>query len=315
MENTPSPQSIGLAAAAGVAAADNAAAGAATMDEGCPVDRAVDGAATGAVAGNGGGKRRRVRPRVVVIEGVRGVYAPDPAGVWRLANSTELAVLEGLGGPKSGIGLLRGLDAALAAELAGPGDLGGLAGGLDLLMGMYRANSGGAAGRLGADGLLGALTAACSAIDEEVAAQWLCWALAAPNQPNLTGALWVGAGWECWEASTRDWWAGDRWGPDFLDGLGEGFWERVRSHPNPMVRVAAAAADPAAGRTAQRRALRRAASPAQAPEVLDIAISHPRMPGRDRGPAGRAEQRRRRRHPTGSGKTHPSVGAGRPRAS
>ena len=277
MENTQPPTPSGLAAAADVAAADGAAGNAAALTAGCPKDGAAGNAAVG--AGSGGG-RVRVRPQVVVFEGVRGIFAPDAAGVWRLANSTELAVLEGLGGPKSGIGLLRGLDAALEAELAGPGDLGRLAGGLDLLLGMYRANSGGSAGWLAADGLLGALTVACSAVDEDAAAQWLCWALGAPTQPNLTGALWVGAGWECWEASTRNWWAGDRWGPEFLDGLGEGFWERVRSHPNPMVRDAAAAVDPAAGRTAVRRALRRAASPAQAPEVLDVAISHPRIAGR-----------------------------------
>ena len=211
-----------------------------------------------------------------MCRGVRGVFAPDQSGVWRLANSTELRVLEGLGGSRTGVGRLRGLDAALEAGLAGPGDLRCLAEGLDRLGGYYRSNAASEAGTLEAEGLLEGFTVACSAIDESEAVGWLCWVLAARLQPNLTGALGVGAGWECWEALAQNLWAGDRWGPGFADGLGDGFWERVRSHPSPRVREAAAAGDPAA----RRGVLRQLGSPSHPPEVLDIAASHPRIPGR-----------------------------------
>ena len=206
--------------------------------------------------------------------GVRGVFAPDAGGVWRLVNGAELQVLAGLGGSRTGIGRLRGLDAALEAQLAGPGDLPRLAEGLALLGDRYR-SAAIVAGCLEAEGLLAAFTVVCSFADEFEVIVWLCWALAARLQPNLTGALGVGAGWECWEALARSMWAGDRWGSDFPDQLGDRFWKRVRSHSSEMVRDAAAAGDPAA----RRGALRRAGSPERAPEVLDIAASHPRMPG------------------------------------
>ena len=60
-----------------------------------------------------------------------------------------------------------------------------------------------------------------------------------------------------------------------LDGLGDGFWERVRSHPWKMVREAAAA-DPTAG----RRALARLFRPELSPEAVDLLASHPNTPGR-----------------------------------
>ncbi|MDE0614630.1 MAG: hypothetical protein OXI32_09470 [bacterium] len=268
MENNPSPTSAGPAASAGTAPAPDPANGAAPPAAARFVEEAVGNTAAG------GRGRVRVRRRVVVCLGVRGVFAPDAGGVWRLANGAELRVLEGLGGSKTGIGRLRGLDAALEAQLAGPGDLRLLAQCFALLVDRYR-SAAMVAASLEADGLLAAFTVVCSVVDEYDAAVWLGWALAARMQPNLTGALGVGAGWECWEALTRSQWAGDRWGQDFCDGLGDGFWERVRSHPNEMVREAAAAGDP----QARRGVLRRAASPELAPEVLDIAASHPRISG------------------------------------
>ena len=270
MENHLSSTTTGLAAVAGIAPAADPGNGAAPNAAGGSVEGAVDNTAAG------GRGKSRVRRQVVVCLGVRGVFAPDAGGVWRLANGAELRVLEGLGGSKTGIGRLRGLDAALAAELAGPGDLRLLASALELLGHHYRYNAAVTASSLEADGLLAAFTVVCSEIDDFEAVGWLCWALAAPTQPNLTGTLEVGAGWACWEALTQKLWAGDRWGPDFLDQMGDRFWERVRSHPSEMARNAAAAADPGA----RRGALRRAASPEQAPEVLDIAASHPRTPGR-----------------------------------
>lgn len=229
-------------------------------------------AGVGAAVSGGGsaGRGGRVRRRVVVCGGVRGVFAADRSGVWRLANGGELAVLEGLGGSRDGVGRLRGLDAALAAGVAGPGDLADLA---RCLRSLSEAREPFAA--YAPDELVPAVTVACSVWGSFEASQWLCWALASRLQGNLSDALWVGAGWQCWEARNAAYWEGDRWAPGSVDGLGGEFWERVRNRDNLMVREAAAASDPAAA----RRALRWMAAGSRPAEVLDIVASHPRASG------------------------------------
>ena len=74
---------------------------------------------------------------------------------------------------------------AAAVPAAGPGDLRRLAEALDLLGGHYRANTASTACTLESEGLLGAFTVVCSAVDEFEAVRWLCWVLAAPVQTNL----------------------------------------------------------------------------------------------------------------------------------
>ena len=178
--------------------------GAAANDGTFPAADAAALASVAAEAAPAAGGKSRVRRRVLVRWGARGVFAPDGSGVWRLANGGELAVLEGLGGSKDGVALLRALDEALAAGLAGPGDLRLLVRCFDLLDNYSVRYWASAADDLVADDLVPAMTAVCAAWDSHAAAEWLCWALAAPLQDNLARSWWVGAGWECWEAHSRN---------------------------------------------------------------------------------------------------------------
>ena len=222
-------------------------------------------AVRGAAGRFGAGGRRRV-----VCGGVRGVFAPSDDGVWGLANEVELSVLEGLGGPTDGIGRLRGMGEALAARVAGPGDL--------VLLGRCLRSVAGSCQVFEAEvpaEMAAAVTAVCAVWDHPNAVEWLCWALAARLEDNLSGAWGVGAGWQGWEAHMADRRLRAAYeGGGTVEGLGDRFWLRVGSHPDPQVRACAQAADPAAGRAV----LARLAEGSQPAEVLDIVASHPRTP-------------------------------------
>ena len=167
---------------------------------------------TPAPAGAPGGAGRRV----VVCEGVRGVFARGADGRWGLANGAELAVLEGLGGSSEAISRLRGMGAALEAGVAGPGDLGELG---RCLRGV--ASSAAACSARGPSYLVGAVTVACARWDHPRASDWLCWVLASRLEGNLSADAGVGPGWLGWEVAywhlpRRAWWDGSGW----LEGLG-----------------------------------------------------------------------------------------------
>ena len=245
-----------------------------------PVDGAVPSPAEcGPTSGAGGTAVSETRcravareRRVVVCCGVRGVFAPGGDGVWKLVNGAELRVLEGLGGSADGIGRLRGMGEALAAGVAGPGDLVLLGRCLRSVAESYSAFEADIP-----DEMVAAITVACSVWDHSQAVEWLCWALTAGLEDNLTNTLGVGAGYQGWDAyddyeATRGRWDGT----GVLDELGLRFWRRVDFHPDPRVEGCAAAGALSAGRAL----LAWLADGSQPVEVIDAAASHPRTPAR-----------------------------------
>ncbi len=209
--------------------------------------------------------------RVVVCDGVRGVFARRADGRWGLANGAELAVLEGLGGPSEAISRLRGLGAALEAAVAGPGDLvalGRCLRGLESSVEVYAARV--------PVYLVAAVTAACARWDHPRASDWLCWVLASRLEGNLSAGSGVGPGWLGWDieyfdSPRRAWWNGCGW----LEGLGDGFWGQLAHHRDERVRLAAEASDPG---TSPARLAELAETPFS--EVADLVCSHPRTPAR-----------------------------------
>ena len=207
--------------------------------------------------------------RVAVCMGVRGVFARGSDGRWGLANGDELAVLEALGGSSKGADRLRAMGAALEAGVAGPGDIAELGRCLrnlerhDLV---YSAKV--------PPYLVPAVTVACAWWNRYKAKDWLCWVLGARLESNLTDGCGVGAGWLGWDIAFTDlprraWWNGSEW----LERLGEGFWEQLARHPYKKVRLAAEASDPD---TSPARLAELAGS--MAGDVLDLVCLHPRTP-------------------------------------
>ena len=216
-------------------------------------------------AGRGGGRR------VVVCDGVRGVFARGADGRWGLANGGELAVLEGLGGSWEGVSRLRGMGAALEAGVAGAGDLVELNRCFRSLLESDNAFW----AKVPAD-LVPAVTVACAWWRHVAGGQWLCWVLASRLAGNLSDSWWAGAGWHGWVVQAHPWRDPVRWnGADWIGGLGEGFWDKVALHPDRLVRESAVAGDPDAS-----PAMLKELSSSSDSLVLDLVASHPRTPAR-----------------------------------
>ena len=188
---------------------------------------------------------------------------------WVLENEAELAVLVGLGGSSDGAGCLRGIAAALNAGAAGPGDVARLNRGLRSIADTepaWRAHV--------PDDLMAAAAVACARWAQPKATQWLCWALSARLGHNLSEAGVFGPGRLSFHRrTTSPRFSGHDRDTGWLRWVGAGFWERLASHKDPLVREVAEASDPDAppGRLEE---LGRSIHD----EVLDLVASHPNTP-------------------------------------
>ena len=228
---------------------------------------AGSGADGAAVAGGGSGRGAGPRRRVVVCDGVRGVFTPGPDGVWLLAITVELRVWEGLGGSADGIGRLRGTDKALASQLAGPGDLGGLAECLEWVAAAYYTFEAGVPAELAA-----AVAAACSVWDQPKVRNWLCWALASRLAPFVTDAWTAGPGWAGWGALMFDNYAIIAW-PESIGGPPVLLWALAASHPDRRVR--GCARDRSEGEPVGAAPPRRRAAAARGARLVGVEPAHP----------------------------------------
>ena len=206
--------------------------------------------------------------RRVVCGGVKGILAFSD-GRWGFDNEAELAVLEALGSPSVGVGRLRAITAELNSGAAGAGDVTCLNRCLRSIAETEPVWSACVPGHL-----MAAAAVACAHWDHPNAVQWLCWALSALLGRNLSEAGRVGPGrisfhhrttWSRVCGHDRD----TRW----MRRVGDGFWERLASHEESVVREVSEASDPdtSAGRLEELLM-----SPHD--EVLDLVASHPNTP-------------------------------------
>lgn len=204
----------------------------------------------------------------VICAGMKGILAYRD-GRWILDNESELAVLGALGGSSNGVSRLRGITAALNSGAAGAKDVTNLN---QNLVSIARTQPVWAAGVY--EELMAATAVAAAHWDHPKAVQWLCWALSGRIGHNLSKAGTNGPGLISFTPrKRRPRFCGHNRDTAWLRRVGTGFWDRIASHEEAVVREVAEASNP---ETAASRLEELGNSPHS--EVLDLVASHPNTP-------------------------------------